>query len=140
MGPHLAIMHVRADECEHQVQRELGRQLLLTAEGLPCPAWTTPRLHDVAAALANLATTPRRAARPLSRLVGVLVVLLLLGVRVLGPESPRAAAWESDAGSGGSVPSTDSAGCMTGRELFTLLTGRDNPAVPPAAPWCAAHC
>lgn len=111
MGAHSAIMHVVADDCERQVQRERGRQPLLTAEGLSGPAWTTPQLHDV-----DVATTPRRAARPLSWLVGLLVVLLLLGVSVLGPESPRAAAWESGVGSGSSGPSTDSSGCMAGRE------------------------
>lgn len=121
------------------MQRERGRQSLLTAEDLSGHARTVPRLHDGAAALAHVATTPRRAARPLSWLVGLLVVLLL-GVSVLGPESPGAVAWESGAGSGGSGPSTDSAGCMTGREQFPVLTGRDDPAVPPAAPWCAVHC
>ena len=87
MGPHSASMSVLADDCERQVQCERGRQSLLTAEGLSGPAWTTPRLHDVAAALANMPTTPRRAARPLSWFVGLPVVQLLLEESVCSDRS-----------------------------------------------------
>jgi hypothetical protein len=140
MGPDPAIMHILAADRERLVQREFGRQCLGTSEVLGRPAGATSWERQVTAAVASLAATLPRATLWLSRIAGLLFVLLLIGASTLGPESPRAAAWESGAGSGGPPNPADGASCMAGMGPFTLRTSGDGTQVLPAAPWCAAHC
>lgn len=140
MGPHPAIMHVPADDRERLAQRELVRQGWLKAEVLAHSTRATTWLQQVAPAVADLAATPGWATLRRSRLVGLLVGLLIIGVSVLGPESQRAAAWESGVGSRGSTRPAASAECTVETGPFILLTDANASQPPPAAPWCAAHC
>lgn len=140
MGPHPMIMNVLADERERLTQRTLAYLPLLTADSPRRHACETPDLRQVHRGHAGADPGPRRRTVGQAHVVGVLLIVLLMAVSAWGSASPEVAAWESKAGSGGSAHTSVAADCRTTNEMVMVLSGRIDRGIPPATPWCAAHC